>query len=258
MQLIDTHSHIFLDDFDEDRAEVVDRAMSSGVEKILLPNIDKQSFSSLVDLHKQFPNVCLPMVGLHPTSVKEDYKEELAFVERVLAENTYPYVAVGEIGIDLYWDKTFRKEQEEALIVQIELADKFNLPFVIHARESFQEIFSVLERMGRGKYNGVFHSFTGGIEEASKAISLGFMLGFNGILTFKNSKLDKVVENIDLNHLIIETDSPYLAPVPKRGRRNESAYVRHIAEKIAEIKGIDFAAVAESTTKNAKELFKLD
>ena len=257
MKLIDTHSHIFLEDFDEDRSLVVARAKDQGVEKILLPNIDEQSFTALINLHKEYPDVCLPMVGVHPTSVKENFKEELSFVEAQLKAKEYPFVAVGEIGIDLYWDKTFQKQQELAFVSQIELAEQYDLPIVIHARDSFQEIFSVLKSLGRKNFCGVFHSFTGGLEDAKQAIAYGFELGFNGILTFKNSKLGEIVEKVDLKHLLIETDSPYLAPVPKRGRRNESSYVLHVAEKIAEIKGVDLTKVAEVTSENAKRLFKL-
>ncbi len=253
MQLIDTHSHIFLPEFDSDRDEVIFNAKENGVEKILLPNVDDSTTERLMELVSKYPDYCLPMMGLHPTSVKENFKEELEKVENWLTKRKF--YAIGEIGIDLYWDKSFKQKQEEAFRSQIELAKKYNLPIVIHARESFDEIFLIMNDVMDEKLNGVFHAFTGNGEQAKQIISWGFKIGIGGIVTFKNSGLDKVVNNIDINHMVLETDSPYLAPVPKRGKRNESAYILYIAQKIAEIKNITIEEVAMITTNNAKQLF---
>lgn len=255
MQLIDTHSHIFLPEFDSDREEVIFNAKENGVEKILLPNVDDSTTERLMELVSKYPDYCLPMMGLHPTSVKENYKEELEKVENWLVKRKF--YAIGEIGIDLYWDKSFEKEQEKAFRYQIELAKKHNLPIVIHARESFDEIFLIMNDVIDEKLNGVFHAFTGNDEQAKQIISWGFKIGIGGIVTFKNSGLDKVVNNIDINHIVLETDSPYLAPVPKRGKRNESAYILYIAQKIAEIKNMTIEEVAKITTDNAKQLFRI-
>jgi TatD DNase family protein len=255
MELIDTHSHIFLPEFDADRDQVITNALESGVSKILLPNVDSTTTSALLDLVSEHPDVCLPMMGLHPTSVKEDYKEQLKTVEDNLSKRKY--CAIGEIGMDLYWDKTFKKEQEEAFRYQIELAKKENLPIVIHARESFDEIFEIMHEVNDDNLKGVFHAFTGDNDQADQIVEWGFKIGIGGIVTFKNAGLDKVVHNIDINHIVLETDSPYLAPVPKRGKRNESAYVLYIAQKIAEIKNIELEEVAKITTKNARQLFNI-
>jgi len=255
MQLIDTHSHIFLPEFDSDRDQIIKAAKQSGVESILLPNVDYSTVDQLLSLVSKYPGYCFPMMGLHPTSVKENYKEELQTIENLLVKEKF--FAIGEIGIDLYWDKTFRSEQEEAFRYQIDLAKKHNLPIVIHARESFDEIFTVMHDVMDEKLRGVFHAFTGNDIQARQIIEWGFKIGIGGIVTFKNSGLDKIVNNIDINHIVLETDSPYLAPVPKRGKRNESAYITYIAQKIAEIKSIDIEKVAEITTKNAKQLFRI-
>ena len=255
MQLIDTHSHIFLPEFDSDRDEVIFNAKENGVEKILLPNVDDSTTERLMELVSKYPDYCLPMMGLHPTSVKENFREELEKVENWLTKRKF--YAIGEIGIDLYWDKSFKQKQEEAFRSQIELAKKYNLPIVIHARESFDELFLIMSDVMDEKLNGVFHAFTGNDEQAKQIISWGFKIGIGGIVTFKNSGLDKVVNNIDINHMVLETDSPYLAPVPKRGKRNESAYINYIAQNISEIKGVSVEEVAKVTTQNAKEIFNL-
>ncbi|MGZ2371330.1 TatD family hydrolase [Ancylomarina sp. YFZ004] len=255
MKLIDTHSHIYSEAFDEDIAEAIQRAKDANVGQIFLPNIDSESIEPMFKLVKEYPDFCLPMMGLHPTSVKENYEEELAICEKWLNEEKF--IAIGEIGIDLYWDKTYLKEQLFAFEKQLTWSVERELPVVIHARDSFSEIFEVLESFKSKKLTGVFHSFTGNLEQANKAIDMGFLLGLNGILTFKNSGLDRVVKEIDTKHLILETDSPYLAPTPKRGKRNESAYVALIAEKLAEIHNLSLLEITEITSRNAKSLFKI-
>jgi TatD DNase family protein len=255
MNLIDTHSHIYSKEFNGDIQEIIEKSKEAGVEKILLPNIDSESIEPMHSLEKMFPGYCIPMMGLHPTSVKENYKEELELCKNWLESKKY--CAVGEIGIDLYWDKTFVKEQQIAFDTQINWALEYNLPIVIHSRESFNEIFEILENYKGSPLKGVFHSFSGNIDQANKAIELGFLLGINGIVTFKNSGLDKTVAQVPLEKLMLETDAPYLAPVPKRGKRNESSYVRYTANKIAEIYQTEFSNVAEITSRNARNLFNL-
>ena len=255
MQLIDTHTHLFLSEFDNDRDQVIENARANHVEKILLPNVDKSTINDLILLVDKYPHFCMPMIGLHPTSVKENYQEELSEVEKWLEKRKF--YAIGEIGIDLYWDKSYLAQQEDAFLYQINLAKKYNLPIVIHARESFDEIFKILDKEIDNNLTGVFHAFTGNEEQAKKILEWNFKIGIGGIVTFKNSGLDQVVNNIDINHIVLETDSPYLAPVPKRGKRNESAYLKYIANKIAEIKNISVEEAAEITTSNAKQLFKL-
>jgi TatD DNase family protein len=255
MKLIDTHSHIYSEAFDEDIAETIQRAKEANVGQIFLPNIDSESIEPMLKLVKDYPGFCLPMMGLHPTSVKENYEEELAICEKWL--NKESFIAIGEIGIDLYWDKIFLKEQQFVFDQQLKWAVERTLPVVIHARESFSEIFEILESFKSQNLKGVFHSFTGNFEQANKAIDMGFLLGLNGILTFKNSGLDKVIKGIDTKYLILETDSPYLAPTPKRGKRNESAYVALIAEKLAEIHNLSIAEVTKMTSRNAQNLFQI-
>ncbi|MCT4604199.1 MAG: TatD family hydrolase [Marinifilum sp.] len=255
MNLIDTHSHIYSKEFNGDIQEIIEKSKEAGVEKILLPNIDSESIEPMHALEKMFPEYCIPMMGLHPTSVKENYKEELELCKNWLESKKY--CAVGEIGIDLYWDKIFVKEQQIAFDTQINWALEYNLPIVIHSRESFNEIFEILENYKASPLKGVFHSFSGNVDQANKAIELGFLLGINGIVTFKNSGLDKTVAQVPLEKLMLETDAPYLAPVPKRGKRNESSYVRYTADKIAEIFQTDISNVAEITSRNARNLFNL-
>ncbi|WP_321279489.1 TatD family hydrolase [Marinifilum fragile] len=255
MNLIDTHSHIYSEDFNDDINQIIENSKEAGVEKILLPNIDSQSIDQMHSLERMFPGYCIPMMGLHPTSVKENFQDELNICKNWL--NSRKYCAIGEIGIDLYWDKTFVKEQQIVFDTQINWALKFNLPIVIHSRESFDEIFEILENYTNSNLRGVFHSFSGNLEQANKAIELGFLLGINGIVTFKNSGLDKTIAEVPLEKLMLETDAPYLAPVPKRGKRNESSYVRYTAQKIAEIYQTKIEKVAEITSYNARNLFKL-
>ncbi len=255
MQFIDTHTHLFLPEFDADRNQVIENAIHNNVDKLLLPNVDNQSITALLELCKQYPENCFPMVGLHPTSVNENYKSELQNLENIIAKEKF--IAIGEIGIDLYWDKSFIIQQREAFIYQINLAKQHKLPIVIHARDSFKEIFSIMHNQLDDNLSGVFHAFTGTLDQAKQIIEWGFKIGIGGIVTFKNSGLDKIVEQIDLNHIVLETDSPYLAPVPYRGKRNESAYLVKVAEKIAQLKNCSIFEVAETTTRNAKLLFNL-
>ncbi|MCD4724208.1 MAG: TatD family hydrolase [Bacteroidales bacterium] len=254
--MIDTHTHLYLNAFNNDREEVVARALADGVKYMLLPNIDSSSVKGMQALCDRFPENCFPMMGLHPTSVKGNFREELKMVEDLLASNNY--FGVGETGIDLYWDKTWYREQVEAFNRQIDLAIAYDLPLIIHARESFTEIFRVLENRDTGGLRGVFHCFTGDVGQAKHATALDFKLGIGGVLTYKNSGLDQVVSEIGLNELILETDAPYLSPVPHRGKRNESAYVLHVAEKLSEILNISIEEVAEATTHNASELFNMN
>lgn len=256
MEFIDTHTHLFVEQFDSDREQVVQSAIDAGVNKLLLPNIDLDSIQAMHDLVNAFPDHCLPMMGIHPCSVTDKWEEELAVIEKHLFSGKY--VAVGEIGIDLYWDKTTVDYQQQAFAKQIEWAKQLGLPIVIHVRDAFDEAFEVVDSLNDEQLTGVFHCFTGSVEQAQHIINYGgFKLGLGGVLTFKNSGLDQVVSGLSMEHFIIETDSPYLAPAPFRGKRNESSYVTYVASKLAEIKGISIEQVAEITTKNAKELFGL-
>ena len=253
MFLIDTHTHLYAEEFDQDRDAALTRCLENGVKKLYLPNVDSESITRMLDLEKAYPEVCIAMMGLHPCSVKENYKEELAIVKEWLDKRHF--VAIGEIGVDLYWDKTFINEQIEAFNLQMDWAVEKNIPIVIHCRDAFDEIFEVLSKRDKLP-TGIFHCFSGNLEQANKIIGLGgFKLGIGGVLTFKNSGLDKVVEQIDLKHLVLETDSPYLAPMPHRGKRNESSYTKLVAEKLAVIKNCSIEEIAEITTQNAKEVF---
>ena len=254
MQFIDSHAHLYLEDFNEDIDQVMARARQNEVSAIYLPNIDEDTVHDMHALVAKAPDLFYPMLGLHPTSVKEDYKEVL---DKLFSDNDLtPYVAIGEIGIDLYWDKTYRKEQAEAFSWQIELAKKNELPIVIHARDSFEEIFDVVDALNDDKLSGIFHCFTGGVEEARRIMNYGgFKMGIGGVATFKNSGLDKVLPEIPLEYLVLETDSPYLAPVPYRGKRNESAYIRLVAERVAAICNKELEEVASITSRNARQIF---
>ncbi|MDG1331676.1 MAG: TatD family hydrolase [Crocinitomicaceae bacterium] len=252
---VDTHTHLFVDAFNEDRSEIVQKAINAGVEKLLLPNIDIDTIDAMNELSKEFPNNCYSMMGLHPGSIKEDWKDRMEIIRKNLFEGDY--IAVGEIGMDLYWDKTFVKEQAEAFRMQVEWAKELNLPIVIHAREAFEPIFEILDEINDDSLTGVFHCFTGTQEQAEHVLSYGgFKLGIGGVLTYKKAQLDKVLENVDLKHLILETDSPYLSPVPYRGKRNESSYILHIAEKLTEVYNVPLAKIEEMTTASANELFQ--
>jgi TatD DNase family protein len=255
MQLIDTHTHLYLPEFDTDRDETVKRAVSNNVVKLLMPNIDVNSVETMLSTENLYPGICYSMIGLHPTSVKEDYIQQLDELEKVLLQ--HKFIAIGEIGIDLYWDGKFIREQITAFSKQVELAISFNLPVVIHSREAFSEIFGLLDEFKGSGLKGVFHAFSGDSAAAEKAISMGFRLGIGGIVTFKNSGLDKVVKSAGIRNLVLETDSPYLAPVPYRGKRNESSYICIINKKLAEIFDINTDEAAAVTFRNATELFNL-
>ena len=252
--MIDTHSHIYDSAFDADRAEMIRRAKGVGVEKIILPNVNSESLPKLKKLTAEYPDYCLPAIGLHPTSVKDDYKTELEQVKTEL--ETSNYIAVGEIGIDLYWDKTHYNEQVFAFQQQIEWALEYSLPVIIHVRDSFRETMDALSPF-RGKgLKGVFHSFTGNADEANEILDFGgFLLGINGIVTFKNSGLAETLRQVDLKNIVLETDAPYLTPMPFRGKRNESAYLKHTAEKLADIYNVSFEEIDRVTTENAREMF---
>ena len=255
MNIIDTHTHLYLKQFNEDIDLVIKRSKEIGVNKFIFPAIDSSHFDSMHSLKNKYPDNIYLMSGLHPTDVKENFKNELEFVVNSL--KTYDYVAIGEIGIDLYWDKTHLKQQQEAFTFQIRLAIKHDLPIVIHCREAFDEIFEILDKENCEKLRGVFHCFTGTLEQAKRAIDLGFVLGIGGVVTFKNGGIDKFLNQIDLKHIVLETDAPYLAPVPFRGKRNESSYIIHVIEKLSEIYGLSKDEIADVTTKNAEKVFAL-
>ena len=257
MIFCDTHTHLYVEEFNADRDEVIRKAVEAGVERFLMPNIDRSSVRDMLDLSAAFPDRCKPMMGLHPTSVDDQYREELELVEEYLIAPEYCFCAVGEIGIDLYWDKTFRVQQEDAFSRQLDLAVRHDLPVVIHTRNAFDIAAGIVESKQDQTLRGVFHCFGGNIAQAKRAIALGFMIGIGGVITYKNSGLQQVVEAIGMEHLLLETDSPYLPPVPHRGQRNESGYLPLIAARIAAIKKITVEEVAETTTANAKRLFNL-
>ncbi len=255
MKFIDTHTHLYAEEFTSDIDRVINHASELNVKKLLLPDIDSTTRLSMMDLHDRFPEQCPVMLGLHPTSVKENYKKELEEIDRIIDKNRF--CGIGETGIDLYWDKTFLDEQIDSFTYQVELAIRFELPIVIHARKSLNEIFSVLNNFKNKGLTGVFHCFPGNIQEAQRAIDFGFYLGIGGVVTYKNSSMAEVVKNFSLNHILIETDAPYLSPAPLRGKRNESANIPIIAAFIAGLKQCDIAEVAEVTTQNAENLFKI-
>lgn len=255
MRLIDSHSHLFLEEFAEDLPQVMTRAREAGVTHIFMPNIDSTTIEPLLRVCAAYKGYCFPMAGLHPTSVDAGYEKELEVVARELASPN-EYVAVGEIGMDLYWDKTFLKEQQAALDRQIGWALEYGLPVVLHCREAFDYIYNVLKPYQRTSLKGIFHSFTGGPEEASKIMEFSdFMVGINGVVTFKKSALPEVLKNIPLERIVLETDSPYLTPAPHRGKRNESAYVKHTLMKVAEVYGIAPEEMARITSDNALKVF---
>jgi TatD DNase family protein len=255
MKIIDTHSHLYLKQFSDDIENVIEKSIENGVKKFILPAIDSSHYEDMHHLKNKYPKKMYLMTGLHPTNVKENYKAELDFVVNSLKE--YDYIAIGEIGIDLYWDKFFLKQQQEAFRFQIRLAMKHDLPIVIHCRDAFDEIFEILNKENCDELRGIFHCFTGNIDQAKRAIDLGFILGIGGVVTFKNGGIDKFLNQIDLKHIVLETDSPYLAPVPHRGKRNESSYIMYVVEKLSEIYGLSKEEIAEITTKNAEKVFAL-
>ena len=256
MIFTDTHTHLYLDEFDQDRREVIEKATGAGVRYMMLPNIDSTSISTMLALADEFPANCFPMMGLHPTSVKENFREELAIVENQLQNRRF--YGIGECGIDLYWDKTFAKEQEFVFRHHIELALSFNLPLIVHIRESFNEVIRILKDANKPELRGIFHCFSGSPEQAKQATGLGFSLGLGGVITFKNNRMQETLKHVDMKHLVLETDAPFLAPMPYRGKRNDPSYIPIIAEKVAEIKGISPEEVARNTTENARKLFRFD
>lgn len=257
--LTDTHAHLYSNEFDSDRDEMIKRALQLGVKRIFLPNIDEESIEPMLKMMKDYPDKCYGMMGLHPCAVKENVDEQLQIMEQAL--NAHQFVAIGEIGIDLYWDKTFFEQQKSAFKTQCLWALERNLPIAIHCRNAMQEIIALLEELKASTaykdqpFKGIFHCFSGNNEEAKKLIEYGFYLGIGGVLTYKNSGLDKAIEDIDLKHLVLETDAPYLAPVPMRGKRNESAFLRYVAEKLADLKQCSLFDVAEITTQNSIHIF---
>ena len=254
MIITDTHTHLYSEAFDDDRKEVINRAIELGVTRFFIPAIDSTYTNAMFNLEKEFSEHVFLMMGLHPTHVKDNYKEELKHVEEMLTQR--PFVAVGEIGIDLYWDKTTLSFQQDAFRRQIRLAKKYKLPIVIHCRESFNEIFEILEEEKGDDLYGIFHCFTGTIEQAHKAISYNMKLGIGGVVTFKNGKIDQFLNQIDLKHIVLETDAPYLAPTPYRGKRNESSYILNVLNKMSDVYNVPVEKIAEITTGNSKEVFK--
>ncbi len=255
MEIIDTHTHLYLKQFNNDFDQVITKAIDHNITKLVFPSIDSSHLGKMYELKNRYPNNIFLMTGLHPVYVKDNYKDELDKVIKSIID--HDFVAVGEIGIDLYWDKTFLKQQQDAFEFQIELALEKKLPIVIHCRDAFNEIFEILEKFKSKKMTGIFHCFTGSLDQANKSIEMGFKLGIGGVVTFKNAGIDKLIKDIDLENIVLETDSPYLAPVPFRGKRNESFYITYVIKKISEIYNISEKEVAEITTKNSKEIFKI-
>lgn len=254
MQLIDTHTHLYSETFDEDRGAMIQRALACGVTDFFIPAIDSTYTERMFALEKKYPNHMHLMTGVHPTHVKENYKEELNHVASLLKKRSF--CALGEIGIDLYWDKTFLKEQQEAFDLQIQWAKEHKLPFVIHCRDAFDEVFEVLDGHDSKDLRGIFHCFTGTLDQAKQALSYNLKLGIGGVVTFKNGKIDQFLNQIPLSEIVLETDAPYLAPVPFRGKRNESSYIQEVASKVAEVYNLPFAEIAAVTSKNALAIFK--
>ena len=255
MRLIDTHSHLFLEEFSEDLPQVIERARSAGITHIFMPNIDSTTIDSMLSVCNTYNDYCFPMIGLHPTSVNADYEKELEIVAREL-KSFNKYIAIGEVGMDLYWDKTFLKEQQIVLDKQINWALEYDLPVVIHCRDAFGYIYNVLEPYKNTSLKGVFHSFTGTDDEAARILEFsGFLIGINGVVTFKKSRLPEVLTKIPLEKIVLETDSPYLTPVPNRGKRNESAYVKDTLMKVPDIYRMSPEAVGRVTSENALKVF---
>ncbi|MCH3881150.1 MULTISPECIES: TatD family hydrolase [Tenacibaculum] len=251
--ITDTHTHLYSEQFNEDRKAMMQRAKDAGVSRFFIPAIDSSYTESMLTLEQEYPNDVFLMMGLHPTSVKENYEEELALVKEWIDKRDF--FAIGEIGIDLYWDKTFLPQQQEAFRTQIQWAKEKKLPIVIHCRDAFDEIFEVLETEKGDDLFGIFHCFTGTLEQAQKALSYKMKLGIGGVATFKNGKIDKFLNQIDIKHIVLETDSPYLAPTPYRGKRNESSYITQVVDKLVDIYGLTFEEISKITTQNSKDIF---
>ncbi len=253
MILTDTHTHLYSEAFDEDRVEMMQRAFDNNVQRMFVPAIDSAYTDAMFELEKAYPEQVFLMTGLHPTHVKENYIDELAHVKELLAKRSF--VAIGEIGIDLYWDKTLLTHQQDAFRTQIQLAKQYELPIVIHCRDAFNEVFEILEEEKSDNLFGIFHCFTGTLDQAKKAISYNMKLGIGGVVTFKNGKIDQFLNEIDLKHIVLETDSPYLSPTPYRGKRNETSYIVNVVAKLAAIYQVSENEIAEITTENSKEIF---
>lgn len=253
--LTDTHTHLYSDAFAEDRSQMMQRAFDLGIKRFFIPAIDSSYTDAMYSLEKEYPQNIFLMMGLHPTSVKDNFEEELTHVEAQFADRNF--YAVGEIGIDLYWDKSTLEIQKIAFKRQIQLAKKYKLPIVIHCRDAFDEIFEVLETEKNDDLFGIFHCFTGTFEQAEKAISYNMKLGIGGVVTFKNGKIDRFLNQIPLKHIVLETDSPYLAPAPYRGKRNESSYLSLVCKKLSEIYNVSEEEIARITTENSKKVFKI-
>ena len=254
MIITDTHTHLYSEQFDDDRVEVIERALAAGVTRFFIPAIDSSYTKSMYALESRYPNNMFLMTGVHPTHVKDDYLEELAHIKEQL--NSREFVAIGEIGIDLYWDRSTLKLQQEMFKLQIQLAKQYRLPVVIHCRDAFDEVFQILEEEKGSELFGIFHCFTGTLEQAQKAISFNMKLGIGGVVTFKNGKINQFLKQISLDHIVLETDAPYLAPVPYRGKRNESSYILNVLEKLSDIYSMSSNEIASITTKNSKSIFK--
>lgn len=253
MKLIDTHTHLYLQDYKNDIDEVIQRAVKAGVERFYLPAISNEHMENMLVLEKQYPEHCFAMMGLHPCSIKNNYKDELMMIEEWLQKRKF--AAIGEIGLDFYWDKTFANQQYEAFHLQIEYSLKHNLPIVIHSRNAMEATIDVIKQYTKKNIQGVFHCFGGTVQEAEKIIECGFLLGIGGVVTYKNAGLAEAIQHIPIENIVLETDAPYLTPVPFRGKRNESSYLTFIAEKIAQVKNITTEEVATITTINAKKIF---
>jgi TatD DNase family protein len=251
---VDTHAHLYSEEFNADREKVIDRAREAGVTKIFMPNVDHKSVDGMLELEWKHPDLCFPAMGLHPCSVKKDFEKELYQVEAWLAKRSFH--ALGEMGTDLYWDKTFWEQQKEAFTIQVSWARKYKIPLIIHCRESINETIELLEPLVDGELTGVFHCFSGSLEQAKRINELGFYLGLGGVSTFKNGGLDKVIPELDMNTIVLETDSPYLAPVPHRGKRNEPNLIPVIAHKVAEFRKTGALDIQTITTQNAVRLFQ--
>jgi len=253
MIITDTHTHLYSEAFEDDRNEMIQRAIDAKVSRFFIPAIDSTYTKAMLQLEANYPSHIHLMMGLHPTHVNANYKNELKHVEDMLAKRKF--VAIGEIGIDLYWDKSTLDIQKKAFKHQIQLAKQYNLPIVIHCRDAFDEIFQVLEEEKDDKLFGIFHCFTGTLEQAKQALSFNMKLGIGGVVTFKNGKIDQFINQIDLKHIVLETDSPYLAPKPYRGKRNESGYIIKVLERLSELYNLSQEKIAEITTQNSKEIF---
>jgi len=252
-KITDTHIHLYAEQFEPDLDQLIEKAVTSGVECFFMPNIDSTSIESMLNLEKKFPENCFPMMGLHPCSVKDNWRDEMKIVEDWLSKRKF--FAVGEMGIDLYWDKTFIEEQKIVFKRQAELANQYKLPIVIHTRDSFEVAIQLLKEIKKEEPFGIFHCFTGNVQEAKQVTDMGFLLGIGGVVTFKNGGLDKTLEQINLKDVVLETDAPYLAPAPFRGKRNEPVYILKVAERISEVKNVPVEEVIRITTENSKRVF---